>query len=158
MADVELDPGDLDEVVRVREKAKRDGDNRTLAKIWERELDELHSASPDAVTAEQLRDRRRREDEEFRNACAGYVADLLHGQGFRRVRIDCESDDDGIEEKYVVCAFDKEHRRYDLELMSSSGPRLGITYDRDCMIRVASSIAAELYAARRNYLRRMGVA
>jgi hypothetical protein len=35
---------------------------------------------------------------------------------------------------------------------------LRLTYDRDCLIDVVSGIAAELLAARNNYLGRMGQA
>ncbi len=149
-------PDDL-ELQRVRERAKRNGDNRTLAKIWERELDELGSPTPSASETEARRTKREREDREFREEVGKYVVELLGGQGFRRVRIDSETDDEWNERRYFVTAFDAQHRRYDLTLERPEKPNLGITYDKDCLVRVASQIAAELVGARENYLRRMGV-
>jgi hypothetical protein len=149
-------PDDL-ELQRVRERAKRNGDNRTRAKIWERELDELGSPAPSMSETEALRTRREREDREFREEVGKYVVELLGGQGFRRVRIDSETDDEWNERKYFVKAFDAQHRRYDLTLERPEKANLGITYDKECLVRVASQIAAELVGARETYLRRMGV-
>ena len=149
-------PDDL-EAQRIREKAKRDGDNRTLAKIWERELDELGSPAPSAAETEALRTRREREDREFREAVGKYVVELLGGQGFKRVRIDSETDDEWNERRYFVQAFDAQERRYDVQMERPGKANLGITYDKDCLVRVASQLAAELVAARHEYLRRMGV-
>jgi hypothetical protein len=148
-------PDDL-ELQRVRERAKRNGDNRTLAKIWERELDELGSPAPSMSETEALRTRREREDREFREEVGKYVVELLGGQGFRRVRIDSETDDEWNERRYFVQAYDAQHRRYDVTLERPEKANLGITYDKDCLVRVASQIAAELVGARETYLRRMG--
>lgn len=149
-------PDDL-EIQRIRETAKRNGDNRTLSKIWERELDELGSPAPTALETDALRTRREREDREFREEVGKYVVELLGGQGFRRVRIDSETDDEWNERKYFVKAFDAEHRLYEATLERPEKANLGITYDKPCLVRVASQIAAELVQARETYLRRMGV-
>jgi hypothetical protein len=155
------DPGDIQEVFEAREKAKLEGDNRTLSKIWEQELDELGSTRPTIGEMQAERDARERKDREFRDAVAGRVSELLRTQGFRRVKIDSVSEGDGDEWreiKYEVQAFDLERRRYDLEMYPAKRGGLSLTYDRDCLIDVASGIAAELLAARNDYLRRMGQA
>ena len=152
------DPGSVQEIFELREKAVREGDNATLAKIWEPELDELGSTRPTIGEMRAEREARERRDREFRDAVQLRVVDLLKGQGFKRCKIDSVSDGDGDswrELKYLIQAFDAQHRRYDLEMYPTKQGGMPLTYDRDCLIDIASGIAAELLSARNNYIARM---
>jgi hypothetical protein len=152
------DPGSVQEIFELREKAVREGDNATLAKIWEPELDELGSTRPTIGEMRAEREARERRDREFRDGVAAKLAELLKGQGFRNIRIDSVSDGDGDswrELKYLIKAYDGE-RVWDLEMFPAKRGGMALTYDRDCLIDVVSAIAAELVTNRNEYLRRMG--
>lgn len=146
----ELDPGEIDEVVRLRNKARAEGDDKTLGKILEREIDELLSEERYEGPTEAQLEAARRADHAFRSALASRIGELLHGQGFTRCRVNCSAkeDEDGFhEQRYVVEAFDS-GAHYELTVERPTRPDLGIEHTKTFLHGFADRIALELIKAR----------
>jgi hypothetical protein len=146
----ELDPGELDEIVRQRPQARAEGDDRTLGKILEREIDELLSEERYEGPTEAQLEEARRADHAFRSALSGRLSELLRGQGFTRCRVNCAAreDDDGFhEQRYVIEAFDS-GAHYELTVERPTKPDLGIEHTKVFLHGFADRIALELLKAR----------
>lgn len=146
----ELDPGELDEIVRLRDKARAEGDERTLGKILEREIDELTSEDRYEGPTEAELEAARRADHAFREALSSRLAELLRGQGFERCRVNCHAreDEDGFsEQRYVVEAYDS-GAHYELTVERPAKASLGIEHTREFLLGFADRIALELIRAR----------
>ncbi len=146
----ELDPGEIDEVVRLRNKARAEGDDKTLGKILEREIDELLSDDRYEGPTEAELEAARRADHAFRSALASRIGELLRGQGFERCRVNCEAkeDEDGFAaQRYVVEAFDS-GAHYELTVERPTRPTLGVEHTKDFLHGFADRLALELIKAR----------